>query len=300
MEHPQCGVDIEGDSLAVFEMVPSGGSLRGIYAVHQITGPSFSVPELLHATADGTVRRPKLAVNAAGNAFAVWEVEGSSSPYHVRGARYEKSTAVSRWVWNGELDKTGFDGHARSIAVGIDREDRALVVWARQDALTSTVWALRIGPDDVDPPAPGELSAGLSGRAEQPHLAVHEDGRAFVVWAQHVDATDHAIIARAYTPASGWTAAATIWSGTVRPENPYVAVGPAGDAIVVWNDYDVHASHYLGGTSWSPRVTLSRWFSVEDATRPRVAIDMDGRAVAVWQQQVYDPPRSTVRVAMYE
>jgi hypothetical protein len=81
------------------------------------------------------------------------------------------------------------------------------------------------------------------------------------------------------TPASGWNAA-----------EPAVAVGPAGNAVAIWEIYEVNPPNLLvvqasarpAHGAWGPVVTVSP--TSGSATVPQIAMDANGNAVAIWVQ----------------
>jgi hypothetical protein len=296
--HPSLAADVAGDVLVVFEMIAPGETRPGIYAGRTVSPQTWVTPILLQRLPGADVKRPRLAMNGSGLAFAVWEVEDDPAIYALRGARYEKDGAGDGWTWIGSLDDTPFAGVAKDPAVAVDETDHAFIVWAREDAATSTVHAIRFPPGHSAPSAPVDLSAGLAGRAERPSIAAVPLDRAVAVWTQTVGPLEASLMAMVYVVGAGWRDRATVWTGP-RCREPFVAAGSHGEVIVVWtDDASVFASHYLGADVWSTPEVLSRpGMSVDFVERPSVGIDDAGRALAVWQQMDY---RWTIRIARYE
>lgn len=85
--------------------------------------------------------------------------------------------------------------------------------------------------------------------------------------------------AQTLTPASGWNAAV-----------PAVAVGPGGNAVAIWEIYEVNPPNELvvqasarpAHGAWGPVVTVSS--TSGQSTVPQVAMDSNGNAVAIWVQ----------------
>jgi hypothetical protein len=70
---------------------------------------------------------------------------------------------------------------------------------------------------------------------------------------------------------------------------PRVAMGAAGDAIAVWQQFDgahhhVWASRYDAGAGWGEPVQLDEG-NTGDASEPRIAMNAGGAAVVAWQQR---------------
>ena len=86
------------------------------------------------------------------------------------------------------------------------------------------------------------------------------------------------------------------WGAAVKIENddtggafePQIAVGPGGNATVVWYQYDgtrenIWANRYTAGTGWGA-AEKSEKDDTGNAWIPEVAIDSGGNPIAVWQQ----------------
>lgn len=122
-----------------------------------------------------------------------------------------------------------------------------------------------------------------------PDIAMDSRGYAYAVWN---DFAPTATTARAavHPPGSVWNDPVTLQSATT--ENLHVSAGDNGAAVAVWQN-DEEAAVYAtvrepgGGDSggpgggWNRPISLS---TVAGATTPRIAVDDDGDAIAVWQQ----------------
>ena len=90
-----------------------------------------------------------------------------------------------------------------------------------------------------------------SGNAENPQIAVDEDGNAIAVWQQH-DGVRHNIRANHYSPGAGWGTALPVETDEENHQNPQIAVNKCGDALAVWRHhngtrYDIWACCYTAG-----------------------------------------------------
>ena len=66
---------------------------------------------------------------------------------------------------------------------------------------------------------------------------------------------------------------------------PQLAVDPAGDAVVLWvYESHIHAIHYDGAAGlWDDPVPIEDGLGSVD--QPRISVDDEGNAVAVWLQR---------------
>ena len=151
-----------------------------------------------------------------------------------------------------------------------------LDVWANR--YTAGSWGTReqISTTDAN-------SASVTGPAG---VAIDASGNAVVVWAQDAD-----IWSNRYTAGSAaWGTAEVIRTDLGVARNPQVASDPSGNALAVWvqNNADgkslIWSNRYTTGSGWGEavRVETDETHSADD---PQIAIDANGNAVAVWDQQ---------------
>ncbi len=91
-------------------------------------------------------------------------------------------------------------------------------------------------------------------------------------------------------PASGWSIAEHIDADHDGfAYNPSVAVAPDGTAMAVWYEEgvghtDIWANHFVPGHGWGV-ATMIDFNAASNAFSPRVGVDAEGNAVAVWIQE---------------
>ena len=134
---------------------------------------------------------------------------------------------------------------------------------------------------------PAELiETSNAGGARAPQIAVDADGRALAVWAQF-EGSRHKIWANRFDGTS-WGVAAIIEAGSGGTASaPQIALNSGGQAFAVWTQFDgtrdnVWANRF-DGTAWGTAEVID----VDDlgsSRFPQVALDADGRAIAVWAQ----------------
>jgi hypothetical protein len=202
---------------------------------------------------------PRIAVDADGNAIAVW---------------------IQGWIWaNRYVAGVGW-GIAERISdgagpwnypsVGVDGEGNAIAVWWQGDGSRWSIYANRyVAGAGWDRPRPIEFDD--EGDAYFPQLAVGLGGTAFVTWARQ-NATSVIGMWNRYVPEVGWGQA-----GVLNEDGgAAVAVDPQGNAMAIWSSGSILSRRY-SGEAWGPPVVVDEDGGVRD-------IDMDGKgnAVAVW------------------
>src|SRR5437764_713321 len=86
----------------------------------------------------------------------------------------------------------------------------------------------------------------------------------------------------------GWGTATLIETDSGAADNPDVAIDSGGNAIAVWRQFDgtadsIYANRYLAGQGWGTPTPIET--GINGADIPRVAIDGNGNAIAIWQQK---------------
>jgi hypothetical protein len=228
-------------------------------------------------TSTGDATNPQVAVDAQGNAIAVW-VRSNGTRLDIWSNRYMPSAG-----WGAaERIETEDEGDARNPQVAVDAQGNAVAVWEQSDGTRFDIWSDRYTPGNGWGSA-GRIEIEDEGDASSPHVAVDAEGNAIAVWEQF-DGTRYGIWSNRYDPSRGWGTAERIDAGNTA-DAPRVAVDPGGSAVSVWRQ-----SGTTGDGIWSNRYTPSAgWGSAEridsnhpGASAPRVTIDANGEAMAVW------------------
>jgi hypothetical protein len=275
--------------------IAADGGARAVVAWESLTGGpieaavrngmTWSAPAQL-STAGG--RDPSAAMTPAGLAFVTWQwpVDGGGAVIQV--AEREPSGA-----WARPVSVSAPGTRARRPQIGTDARGGAVVAWVRdttgEDAVVEVAERTRAGRWS----APRVLStAGM--RARRPRLAVASDRRAVLAWEERVNDRGSVAVATRL-PDGAWSAPTTVSGGMESAREPDVAIGPRGDAVVVWIGEDdagvgAFAAQNLETGLWSEPIRvgsgddipreLSRPERAE--TGPDVAMMVNGRAVAAW------------------
>ena len=132
-----------------------------------------------------------------------------------------------------------------------------------------------------------ELIETRAGNALSPQVAMDLDGNAIAVW-QQWDGTRY-IWANKYVKGTGWQNAERIETDDVADGfYSQVAMDSDGNAIATWQQNDgprnnIWANRYVKGTGWQTP-ELIETDNTGSAFPPQLAMDPNGNAIAVWQQ----------------
>lgn len=282
---PQVALDSHGDAVVVW--LSFDGSEYSIEtAIRSGLSGSWQAPVTLRTLGAMTVAepRPDLAVDAQGDAVAIWQrlhgaeaiVEASSRP-----------AASGSWTTPETLSEEGENLHPAEVA--IDAKGNATAVWEEKETGEVAI-------DAAVRPASGKWEAlvtlsAIGANANEPRLAVGAQGEAVAVW-ERFEGEELIEAASRASSGAAWGKAVALTKpegGKGEPAGQQVAVDGQGDAVVVWSR--TNASHDVveateGRTSssvWQPPVSLSPAGGMVEE-QPRVAVNGHGSAVVVWER----------------
>jgi hypothetical protein len=244
---------------------------------------------------NGDSTNPKVALDAAGNGFAVWErkEEGSS----IRNIWTNRYDVVDGSWGTPALLQTGDVTAARVPAVAADPAGNAIAVWIQRDTATDNevVRAIRYEADtgwanEVTIGEPGLIIAGA-----RTAVGMDDDGNAIAVWDPAVGAAGagtRVLWANRYTTGLGWEGVTPIKSDESTSANGFrLDVGAGGDAFVIWVQDDRTVMPPRDDV-WAVRFSENTWgdpgridnYEDGDKQDPDIAVDGTGTAYAVWSQ----------------
>jgi PKD domain len=280
---PQLALDAASEAVAVWTAFEAGDRIvQG--AVRSASGEWSEPDDLSDAGQDVTpLEAPDVAIDAAGNAIAVWKLEGSN--FIVQGA--VRPADQEDWAAPDDLSDAGQD--AGEPAVAMNGPGEAVAVWTRLDGTDTVQGAVRpaggdwADPDDLSDPGQD---------AGEPGVAIDEAGEAVAVWRRSNGSNN--IVQGAVRPAGGeWADADDLSASGQNGSSPVVAMNVAVGAVAMWYrddgaDFRVQAAVRPPDGEWSKPDTLSA--AGEGAAFPEVALDAAGNAIAVFGRNGDDGP----------
>ena len=224
---PQLAFDPQGNATAVWER--SDGSNEIVQAALRPAGGAWQPP--VDVSQKGkTAHKPQLALDAAGDALAVWErFDGNN--WIVQSALRPEGDA---WQPAANLSEVGQDAERPAIAV--DPGGDATAVWQRSDGSNKIVQAAyRKAGDTWQKP----VNVSQEGHpAFQPRVAEDAQGDGLAVWSRFDGGND-------IVQAAGYDATPPLLSGVSIP-----SAGTAGQPIA-FSVAPLDNWSALGATSWS-------------------------------------------------
>jgi hypothetical protein len=223
--------------------------------------------------------RGQVAVNASGNAIAVWS-QSDGTRVNIWASRFVPAPNA-RWGTPEpvETDNAGDAGYAQ---VAMNDAGDAIVVWHQSDGTRRNVLANRYVAGHWGTPQLVEHDD--AGDAGNPQVAMDPSGNAVVAWHQASRYMAN------HCPPSGECGTPRLLGNdsTHYIDSPQVAMDAKGNALIVWHQHDgprsnVWAEYYAASIGWGAAYHLEN-DDAGDATCPEVAMNASGDAIVVWWQ----------------
>ncbi len=285
--NPSVAVDPQGRAIAVWRQ--HDGRRYNIWASHFTPANGWGEPELIELNDLGNAWDPKVAIDAQGNAIAVWS-QHSGVRENIWANRYTPDTGwgKARLI---ELDSTG--GVASTPTIAMNADGMAIAVWREYNGTRENIWANVYTP--TDDWALAKMIEMEAGTAKNPQITVDAQGNGYAIW-QQSDGTRDNIWVNQYSAATDWQGATTVEANDGAAANPRIAVDPSGVVTAVWQQVNglvdtIYGARYTADNGWIDPVELAN--SKEgNSEYPSLAAAVDGSVFVVWNQ--YDSQRSNV------
>jgi hypothetical protein len=222
----------------------------------------------------------QIRMDALGNTIAVWQKsDGITASIHSAvlpsGGQWSTSERISIPGHNSRLPQLAVDANGNSVAMWEHFDGSQFVVQATTRP-SGGLWSTPVKVAD----AGSEL--------KQPQVAFDSAGHAIAVWVGSNETNN--VIQSATLPFGGqWSAPMDVSIADQDSINPHMAVDPNGHVVAVWmayqqGQYTIQAATLSLGESWSQPVCLAGLG--QQASRPQVAVDPVGNAIAIWSRLI--------------
>jgi hypothetical protein len=282
---PQIAMDDQGNAIAAWHH--RGHDHEGVYICrfHADQRSWDIVPRRLDS-ARTQAQAPEIAMNVRGEMAVVWqEREGDQTRVC---ARHMLGSAET-WV-PYPMTLQVAPGEVVSLHTAMDPAGNIHTVWCQGTRgayrVYTSGYAAEEGAWDPEPTALGEPSPV----PVFPQLAVNRAGQGLVVWSEEAAGEGNRLVACHFEPAGrAWSDRPTT---VARGRATYLRLGvdPRGAAVVLWVEtgeggvQNLHASHLdPRSLEWTPAPLLASGRAIH---WPQVGLDGQGRAHAVWRQEV--------------
>ncbi|VAX01487.1 hypothetical protein MNBD_GAMMA20-2441 [hydrothermal vent metagenome] len=278
--YPQVAINADGDAMAVWSQ--ASGTKKSIWANRYTVQAGWEVVELIETGNRGDALSPQIALDAAGNAVAIWQ-QSNGSHYDIWANRYVVGVGWSKV----QRINTENSGNANLPQLSMDAQGNTTAVWYQHNGTRNNIWANRYVPGRGWGTAE-LIESNDAGGAKHPKISVEDSGAVIAVWEQVHDKTARSSIwANQYIPGSGWGTAELIETDDAGDATfPQISVR-GGIAMAVWLQSDgkvtnTWASRYAVNSGWGKPEPIASQSSGQP-NYPQVAAG-NGSALAVWHQ----------------
>ncbi len=280
---PQVAVNADGSAVAVWSLFDGSHSI--VQAVTRPPGGGWSAPDDLSAAGQNSLH-PEVALNANGNAVAIWQ-RYDGSHYIIQAAR-----RPTGGPWGAATSISVSGKNAGESQVALDGAGNAFAVWQRSNGTVQVVQtAIALAGEPWESPI--DLS-GTGSFGVDPQLALDGGEGAVALWR---DSSSNKIQAAAQQSVNvPWVAPVDLTAVGEIGQSARVALG-GGVATAVWDGNDgsewgVHAAGSTALGAWTAALAITGEPSGET---PEVGADAAGDAVAVWRH--YDGVNYVIQAA---
>lgn len=271
---------------ARFEVAATGDGLRYLWTRNQL--PIGTATSTVYTT-------PPVTPADSGAVYGVIVYNGAGLVLSQGALLTVTPAAPAARAWGTAVAiETDNAGNAESVQVAANASGQVVAVWQQSDGATINIYANRYTPAAGWGTAQRINPGVVLETAQQPHVAIDDNGNAIAVWmqsnyAQNRSAAD--IWASRYTAQAGWGAPVLIESSFAEAGEPRVAMDGAGNAIAVFSQQvgeriGIYASRFEPATGWGPATAVETDDSVEGVV-PQIAMEASGRATVVWQAVIF-------------
>jgi hypothetical protein len=221
---------------------------------------------------------PRVAVDARGDAVAVWASVGLS------GWTVQAAYRPAGGTWGTAVALEPPQQGTAAPDVVLDSSGRAVAVWASTSGARSRVHAAYGGAGGAWSKAIALSGPDPSGRVA-PQLALEGSGNVTAVWSRLIGTSTIMESSTRDAARGTWSPPRQISPAGSDALAPVIAVNKRGDGVIVWTSSDqsglaVVAIIRKPGQDWGlPTVLVG---PVSGPLAPQVALDARGDAVAVW------------------
>ncbi len=221
---PKVAVDASGNATVIWYLHPSGVGFDTIQVSQRSSGVWSSTLDL--SPADGPAYLQQVAVDPAGRATVVWQIDNGTN--RIIQARHQ--TSGGAWSSVDDLSSAAYNSYDPQVAV--DAAGNAAVVWYLYNGLNNQVQASD-RPVDGTWSSPVDLSPAGQVAAYSPQIDVNPSGTAVALWAGS-DGSNFLVQSSRRQAGGAWSATVDVSTDTQDAGNPQVALDAFGDAAATW------------------------------------------------------------------
>lgn len=281
------GIDAEGNQVAVWTTSFESGE-RVVEASVRPSGGSWSAPTQI-SPGGAESWKPDVAVNASGEAIAVWQQDPAEK---IEASRLDDIRSDTSWTTPIEISPTGVPTTEAQVA--LDGAGVATASWRQK---VGSNFGAAVASESNGSWETSQVLSNPSESNEAPELAVDAAGDAVLAWERST------AIEAATRPAGGsWSAAEPLATEVTQGLTNVVAgIDDSGEATVAWQHKQFNlgspeimaATKPLGG-SWSTQLLT---VVVSGAPEPSITVTPGGHTLLTWIDESASRELATIEFA---
>jgi hypothetical protein len=274
---PQLAMNAAGDAVAVWSGF--NGTDYVTWAATRPAGGDWSAPADLSIAGEGDWWPPQVAIDAAGNAVAVWERQ-------LPGGNVIRAAILPAGgtAWSAPEDISAAGDNAQEPEVAVNAAGTAVAAWR----VNGTGIQAAVRPTGGGWSATPEQVSVLGQSAWKPVVAIDSNGTAFALW-EAPGTSGQVLRASVRAPGGGWSAPKEVSAEEQGFISYQLEANTRAGVVAAWtrnlglSTYGVQAAVRPPGGGWAEPDDLST--EGENAGLPDLAFDAEGDAIAIWGRE---------------
>ncbi|WP_300667858.1 sialidase family protein [Desulfoluna sp.] len=283
--HSQIAMAANGSAIVICPYIDTEANLTKVLAI-PFDGDNWGTTSII-GKSNSLIRMLQIAMVDNGSAVAIWSQQNTND-YNLWASSFD--CTQKQWSEAEKIEDGNHIAHAPQIAMTDDGS--VVVAWEQYVGNDSVIWANSFDGAQKQWGTAEKIEAG-NYIANNPQIAIADDGSALAIWQQHDDDEKYGVISIWANSFDGtqkqWGEAELIETGDGTASFPQIAMTPDGSGLSVWNqDLDsvsIIWANSFDGAKWGTAEEIEDGTS--DAKSPQIALAADGSAVVVWYQK-YD------------
>jgi hypothetical protein len=272
-ENVRLAVDPSGNAFANWQL--SFANIALVQSAILPAGGSWTNPVDVSDPSD-VVNDHELAIDWAGNAYAVWNPSDAGTPFILASWRpsnqYWSSSTILQYGSSQAAPKLAARYYGTAVAVWTGSNGTNTVIQAAN--YQNNAWVF-----------PAIVVSDPTQNADNAAVGIDQNGDAIIVWESNNGS--NTVIQTATCTAGVCSAPYILSYPSDNALASQVSVNSAGQAVVVWKRWNggnwvIEAATLMNNSWWTMPVEIS--FPGQDADLPQIGIDQFGRAAAVWKR----------------
>jgi hypothetical protein len=278
--------NVSGKRVAIWTNIESASIRLWVNTFDPATG--WAIATKLDNRTTG-VSDPKVAIDAAGNAIAVWNLRRTSTDLDVWASRFQPATG---WSTPQQISTVPAGTNATEIQVALDQTGNGVAVWRitgapRGASIKAARFSATTGwsPEEI-------IQTPCDFTGNSPRLAMNLAGKAVLTWDENNFTTNlRRRIVRTFDTANGWGDFKVVATGeTGGSSDVSVAIDLQGNAMIAWAGVGAALrSSSLMALRYQPTVGWSTPRKLIEPTNELVVSDVSvkmnalGNAMVTWK-----------------